>query len=200
MNDYIEDWGANGKIENFLGADSQSAVRWLRRFTRERVTKRDGTQVSAPVWLEEVFKRLFLNHFQTTADAPFDNSIPQIQALCHAPNESLLIYHRRASGILIAAGGKDITDVNLLPLEPSVRSILDFTIDRYINGLVKMSLRLRRLRYTAVLRRSVKGAYMMAEAEMKQMGAEKDLLHSLKAEKELELWKRVKTTNGATQR
>lgn len=40
----------------------------------------------------------------------------------------------------------------------------------------------------------------MAEAEMKQMGAEKDLLHSLKAEKELELWKRVKTTNGAKQR
>lgn len=193
MNDYIEDWGANGKIENFLGADSQSAVRWLRRFTRERVTKRDGTQVSPPVWLEEVdgylggeveiwsdrtpavkhllnentlnrrtdddvatFKRLFLNHFQTTADAPFDNSIPQIQALCHAPNESLLIYHRRASGILIAAGGKDVTDVNLLPLEPSVRSILDFTIDRYINGLVKMSLRLRRLRYTAVPCRSVK--------------------------------------------
>ena len=231
MNDCIEDRGANGKIENFLGTDGQSAVRWLRRFTRERVTKRDGSHVSAPLWLEEVdgylggeaeiwadrtpairellnentldrktdndvatFKRLFLDHFQTTTDAPFENTIPQIQSLCQAPSESLLIYHRRASGLLIAAGGKDITDVSLLPLEPSVRSILDLTIDRYINGLVDMSLRLRMLRYTADPRRSLKGAYMMTEAEMKQMGAEKDLLHSLKAEKELELWRRVKTT------
>lgn len=51
---YVEDRGANGRIENFTGADGQSAVRWLRRFVRERVTRKDGSSVSAPIWLEEI--------------------------------------------------------------------------------------------------------------------------------------------------
>ncbi|MCJ1428209.1 hypothetical protein MMC29_006117 [Sticta canariensis] len=57
-----------------------------------------------------------------------------------------------------------------------------------------MSLRLRMLKYTADPNQSLRGAYMVAETEMKQMLAEKDLLHSMKAEKELELWRRMKTT------
>lgn len=56
--------------------------------------------------------------FRPPLTLPFENAIPQIQSLSQAPNQSL-IYHRRASGLLIAAGGKDIKDVNMLPLEPS---------------------------------------------------------------------------------
>lgn len=141
-----------------------------------------------------MFKKLFLDHFQTTTSAPFENAIPQIQSLCQAPTESLLIYHRRVSGLLTAAGGKDITGANVPPLEPSVRSILDLAIDRYINGLANMPLRLRMLRYTADPNRSLRGAYMVAKTEMKQMLAEKDLLHNMKAHKELELWRRMKIT------
>ena len=55
-------------------------------------------------------------------------------------------------------------------------SILDLTIDRYINGLVKIPLRLRMLRYTADPRRSLKGAYMMAEVEVKQMGGKRSMI------------------------
>lgn len=100
------------------------------------VTKRDGTQVSAPVWLEDdgylgrkakiwadrtpavrdllnektlgcrtndlaTFKMLFPDHFQTTTEAPFENAILQIQSSCQAPNEILLIYHKRASASAI---------------------------------------------------------------------------------------------------
>lgn len=54
MNGYVEDRGANGRIEIFTGAAGQSVVRWLRRFTRERVTRKDGSLVSVIVWLEEI--------------------------------------------------------------------------------------------------------------------------------------------------
>lgn len=54
MDNTIENQGRNGTVENFTGANGQSAVRWLRMFTRERVTKKDGNPVSAPLWLEEV--------------------------------------------------------------------------------------------------------------------------------------------------
>lgn len=237
----MEDRGANGKVENFTGSDGQSAVRWLRRFTRERVTRKDGSLVTAPVWLEEIdghlgreaerwadctpairnllnentldkqtaesitmFKKLFLDHFQVETVAPFENAIPQIQSLCQMLIESLLIYHRQALGLLIAAGGKDIPGTGTVPhpLEPSVRSILDLAIDRYINGLSNMQLRLRMLRYVANPNRSLRGAYMVAEVETKQMLAEKDLLYNMKSEKKLELWRRMKTTmkqsNGNT--
>lgn len=54
MNEYVVDHGANGEMENFTGADRQNAVRWLRRFTRKRVTKKNGAQVSTPIWLDKV--------------------------------------------------------------------------------------------------------------------------------------------------
>lgn len=54
MESVAEDRGANRRIENFTGADGQSAVRWLRCFTREQVTRRDGTPVTSGLWLEEI--------------------------------------------------------------------------------------------------------------------------------------------------
>lgn len=54
MDAQVEDRGSNGKVETFTGLDGQSAVRRLRKFAREHVTRKDGTQVSTGIWLEEV--------------------------------------------------------------------------------------------------------------------------------------------------
>lgn len=82
-----------------------------------------------------MFRRLFLDHFQNMTNAPFKNAISQIQSLRQMPVKSLLAYHKRASGFLIAAGGKDISSTGVpQPVEPLVRSILDLTIDHYVMG------------------------------------------------------------------
>ncbi|MCJ1268205.1 hypothetical protein MMC22_008091 [Lobaria immixta] len=72
--------------------------------------------------------------------------------------------------------------------------MLNLTIDRSINRLMYIPLRLRMLKYVADPGRSLEGAYMMAEGEWKQLEAEKDLMVNMKAAKELELWRRMKLT------
>lgn len=72
--------------------------------------------------------------------------------------------------------------------------MLDLTIDRFINGLFDMQLRLRVLKYSVDPNRSLKGAYTITEVEVKQMLAERDLLRGMKASKELELWRSMRTT------
>lgn len=225
----VEDRGCNGTVEYFTGANGQSAVRWLRMFTRERVTKKDGNPVSAPLWLEEIdghlageaakwtdqtpairhllnentidqrteadvvtFKNLFLDYFQGEPETPPENTISQIQSLSQFSAESLITYHRRTSGLLVAAGGKDIQTGTVL--EPLARSVLDLTIDRFINGLFNFQLRLRMLKYIVDPSRSLKGAYLRAAGELKQVEAEQDLLKNMRAAKKLELWRSMKVT------
>lgn len=136
-------------------------------------------------------RSLFLDYFKVETETPQENTIPLIQSLCQRPAESLLTYYRQALGLLIAAGGKDSTSTVLGPL---ARSMLNLTIDRSINGLMCIPLRLLMLKYVADPKRSLKGAYMMAEGEWKQLEAEKDLMRNMKAAKELELWRRMKLT------
>lgn len=57
--------------------------------------------------------------------------------------------------------------------------MLDLNIDRSINGLFNIQLRLRMLKYTVDPTRSLKSAYLMAEEELKQMDAETDILRSM---------------------
>ena len=53
-----------------------------------------------------------------------------------------------------------------ITLEPLVRTMLDLTIDKFINGLREPQLRLRMLKYLAVQTRSLKGAFHTAEVEI----------------------------------
>lgn len=52
-------------------------------------------------------------------------------------------------------------------LEPLARVLVDLTIDRFINRLFNIQLRLRMLKYTFDPTRFLKRAYLMAEEERK---------------------------------
>lgn len=60
--------------------------------------------------------------------------------------------------------------------------------NRYVYQLLSnIHLKLRMLRFIADPSRSSKGSYMLAEAKVRHMSADRKLLHNMKATKELEL-------------
>lgn len=77
-------------------------------------------------------------------------------------------------------------------MDPAKQSVLDLAINCYVAGIRDPTLRLKMIKYPTKETRSLYGAFIKAEAEQKQINAEKTAIKSIKVEAENTLLRKMK--------
>ena len=180
---------------------SGEAAKWANKTPTIRNMLKDSYIDNATNEDIRKFKELIISRFDPDDPDEEVDSMPMLQSLAQKSDEEIMEYYRRTKDLLLAVGGRDRKNQNdeLSPLE---RSVLDLTIDRYINGLKDPDLSIRLLRYTADPSRSLRGATNLAQAEARQLKAEEQRANQLREKREFELLKDLRDnlirSNGIT--